>query len=80
MAVCGEALTLLGQLSVTPTVLLLLKYEETLKFPLLTKLLPKAYHSIPAAYQKWRKFNYSCNARTMAMYGLLHTNPTSTYQ
>ena len=44
-----------------------------LKFPLLTKLLPKAYQTIPVAYQNCRKFNYSCTARTMAMYGLLHT-------
>eukprot|EP01048_Picozoa_sp_COSAG05_P016163 COSAG05_NODE_2047_length_3643_cov_3.595655_1_plen_67_part_00 len=36
-----------------------------LKFPLFTKLLPKVYKMIPSVYQKWRKFNYSCTARTL---------------
>ena len=40
-----------------------LKY--TLKFPLFTKLLPKVYQTIPGVYQKWRKFKYSCTARTL---------------
>ena len=39
--------------------------KYTLKFPLFTKLLPKVYQTIPGVYQKWRKFKYSCTARTL---------------